>query len=128
MPVLWPSHGIQNYPRKWDGSRKEAGQFGYRLVCTESQHPPQSLMMAEITNIIPKTVCFSAKTAAAVAGSKDMESLLCKHLICNDQESGIYRDGVYTWMTEQALRETYLKPFQMIVQERPLGLCLPTTV
>ena len=40
-----------------------------------------------------------------------------KHLICNDQESGIYRDGVYTWMTEQALRETYLKPFQMIVQE-----------
>ena len=40
-----------------------------------------------------------------------------KHLICNDQESGIYRDGVYTWMTEQALRETYLKPFQMIVQD-----------
>ncbi len=33
-----------------------------------------------------------------------------KHFICNDGESGIYRDSVYTWMTEQALRETYLRP------------------
>lgn len=39
-----------------------------------------------------------------------------KHFICNDGESGIYRDSVYTWMTEQALRETYLRPFQMLVE------------
>ena len=32
-----------------------------------------------------------------------------KHLICNDQESGIYRDGVYTWMTEQALQGNLFK-------------------
>ena len=37
-----------------------------------------------------------------------------KHFICNDGESGVYRDSVYTWMTEQALRETYLKPFQAL--------------
>ena len=40
-----------------------------------------------------------------------------KHFICNDGESGIYRDSVYTWMTEQTLRETYLRPFQMLVEE-----------
>ena len=40
-----------------------------------------------------------------------------KHFICNDGESGIYRDSVYTWMTEQALRETYLRPFQMLVED-----------
>lgn len=40
-----------------------------------------------------------------------------KHFVCNDGESGIYRDSVYTWMTEQALRETYLRPFQMLVEE-----------
>ena len=53
-----------------------------------------------------------------VRGSLDM-GVYCyvKHLICNDQESGIYRDGIYTWMTEQTLRELYLKPFQMLVQD-----------
>ncbi|MEI3282476.1 MAG: hypothetical protein V8R61_07100 [Enterocloster sp.] len=53
-----------------------------------------------------------------------------KHLICNDQESGIYRDGVYTWMTEQTLRETYLKPFQMIVHGSGASVraYVPTTV
>lgn len=40
-----------------------------------------------------------------------------KHFICNDGESGIYRDSVYTWMTEQTLREVYLKPFQTIVEK-----------
>ena len=39
-----------------------------------------------------------------------------KHFICNDGESGIYRDSVYTWMTEQALRETYLKPFKALIE------------
>lgn len=37
-----------------------------------------------------------------------------KHLAVYDQES--YRDGLYTWLTEQSLRELYLKPFQMAVQ------------
>lgn len=40
-----------------------------------------------------------------------------KHFICNDGESGIFRDSVYTWMTEQALREIYLEPFRIIVQD-----------
>ena len=40
-----------------------------------------------------------------------------KHLVCNDGESGIYRDSVYTWMTEQTLRETYLEPFRMLVED-----------
>lgn len=40
-----------------------------------------------------------------------------KHFICNDGEAGIYRDSVYTWMTEQTLRETYLEPFRMLVED-----------
>lgn len=38
-----------------------------------------------------------------------------KHLICNDGEAYIYRDGLYTWMTEQTLREVYLRPFRRLV-------------
>ena len=40
-----------------------------------------------------------------------------KHLICDDTESGYFRDGVYVWETEQALRETYLEPFRIVVEE-----------
>lgn len=40
-----------------------------------------------------------------------------KHFICNDQESGIYRDSIYTWMTEQTLREIYLEPFRILVED-----------
>lgn len=38
-----------------------------------------------------------------------------KHMILNDQDTN--RDGMYTWLTEQALREIYLKPFQLLVEE-----------
>ena len=38
-----------------------------------------------------------------------------KHLVLNDGEAG--RTGAFTWCTEQALREIYLKPFQMAIQE-----------
>lgn len=40
-----------------------------------------------------------------------------KHFICNDADAYLFRDSVYTWMTEQALREIYLSPFKMMVQE-----------
>lgn len=42
-----------------------------------------------------------------------------KHLICYDQDS--MRDGLYTWMTEQTLREVYLKPFKIAIQEGGLS-------
>lgn len=53
-----------------------------------------------------------------VAGSLDA-GVFCyvKHFICNDQESGIFRDSIYTWMSEQTLREIYLEPFRIIVEE-----------
>ena len=53
-----------------------------------------------------------------VQGAQEM-GVYCyvKHFICNDGESGIYRDSIYTWMTEQTLRETYLEPFRIIVEE-----------
>ena len=40
-----------------------------------------------------------------------------KHFLCNDGEAGIFRDGVYIWMTEQTIRETYLEPFRIMVED-----------
>ena len=38
-----------------------------------------------------------------------------KHLCLYESESN--RDGMYNWITEQALRETYIKPFEICVKE-----------
>jgi beta-glucosidase len=38
-----------------------------------------------------------------------------KHFVGNDSES--LREGLYTFMTEQTLREIYLKPFELAVKE-----------
>ena len=54
--------------------------------------------------------------AKTIEGSLDA-GVYCymKHLICYEQDS--MRDSLYTWMTEQALREIYLKPFQIAINE-----------
>lgn len=41
--------------------------------------------------------------------------LYAKHMIGYDQES--YRDGLYCWMTEQTLRDVYLKPFKLAIDK-----------
>ena len=38
-----------------------------------------------------------------------------KHAILNDQEKN--REGVNTWANEQTIRENYLKPFQIAIEE-----------
>lgn len=43
-----------------------------------------------------------------------------KHFIGYDQES--YRDGLYCWMTEQTLREIYLRPFKIAIDDGATGL------
>lgn len=42
-------------------------------------------------------------------------NVFIKHFAVNDQETQRY--GLFTWIDEQALREIYLKPFQMSVEE-----------
>ncbi len=40
-----------------------------------------------------------------------------KHFVLNDQEANRNKNGVATWANEQALREIYLKPFEMVVKD-----------
>ena len=57
-----------------------------------------------------------------VAGATD-RGMYCffKHFVVNDQEKN--RESTATFLTEQALREIYLKPFQMAIQEgKSIGL------
>lgn len=40
-----------------------------------------------------------------------------KHFAVNDQETNRDTNGLITWLSEQSLREIYLKPFEIIVKE-----------
>lgn len=59
----------------------------------------------------------SGYMGAAVVGGAQSKGLNCwiKHFVLNDQE--IYRKGINTYATEQAIREIYCLPFQMAIQE-----------
>ncbi|MCD8294229.1 MAG: glycoside hydrolase family 3 C-terminal domain-containing protein [Clostridia bacterium] len=54
--------------------------------------------------------------ANTVAAAKN-KGVFCylKHMCLYESESG--RDGMYTWLTEQALREIYIRPFEIAVKE-----------
>ncbi|MCH5180256.1 MAG: glycoside hydrolase family 3 C-terminal domain-containing protein [Erysipelotrichales bacterium] len=55
----------------------------------------------------------SARTVEAAKNGGVFSYL--KHLCLYESESN--RDGMYTWLTEQALREVYVKPFEICVKD-----------
>ncbi len=55
-----------------------------------------------------------AANVSAGAAKKGLKTYV-KHFAANEQET--HRGGVCTWLTEQALREIYLKPFELAVKE-----------
>ena len=60
----------------------------------------------------------SGKIAAACVegtASKGVYAFI-KHFALNDQETNRVNNGVSTWANEQAMREIYLKPFEMTVK------------
>ena len=64
----------------------------------------------------------SGKMASAIVGGAKAEGLVTtiKHFVLNDQETN--RNGVFTWADEQAMREIYLKAFEIPIKEmKPAG-------
>ncbi len=60
-------------------------------------------------------------SSEVVAGSLNAGTYcFIKHLICNDQDTS--RDGLYTFVGEQALREIYLSPFRGMVRAGASGM------
>ena len=59
----------------------------------------------------------SGKFAAETIRGAKSEGLYCylKHFAVNDSES--LREGLFTFLTEQTLREIYLRPFELAVKE-----------
>lgn len=62
---------------------------------------------------------FTGKMAAAQIRGCQSKGVYCfvKHFAVNDQETHRSINGVSAWLSEQALRETYLRAFEIIVKE-----------
>lgn len=59
--------------------------------------------------------------ASVVQGSREAGTYcFIKHFAVNNQDS--YRDSLYTWLTEQTLRELYLKTFELCVDRGATGI------
>ena len=61
----------------------------------------------------------SGQICAAVIRGAQSKGLLVtvKHFAANEQETNRQSNGLYTWMSEQSLRELYLEPFEISVKE-----------
>lgn len=97
----------------------EAGQLGYSGWYAPAVNMHRSPFNGRNYEYYSEDSLLSGEMCGnTVAGSLEA-GVFCyvKHFICNDGESGIFRDSVYTWMSEQTLREIYLEPFRIIVEE-----------
>ncbi|HBK02113.1 MAG TPA: hypothetical protein DDY77_03685, partial [Clostridiales bacterium] len=55
--------------------------------------------------------------AAEIAGAKEKGVYMyVKHFAVNEQETHRDSNGLVTWLTEQSMREVYLKPFEKAVK------------
>ena len=65
----------------------------------------------------------SGKLAAQVVEGAKEKGVYCyvKHFAVNDQETDREYNGILVWANEQAMREIYLKPFEIAVKESNAG-------
>ncbi len=61
----------------------------------------------------------SGRMSAAVTRGAQSKGIVVtvKHFAANEQETNRQSNGLYTWLSEQSLREIYLEPFEITVKD-----------
>lgn len=108
---------------------KELLQKGGNLMAEEAYIKGVNVILGPTCNIIRSPlggrsfetysedpVLSGAIASSLISGIQEKDIIACiKHFVCNDQEED--RLGVNAIVTERALREIYLKPFEMAIKQ-----------
>jgi len=116
LAQTWNTELAREYGR---AIAKEAGQLGYSGWYAPATNLHRSPFGGRNYEYYSEDPLISGEACGnVVAGSKEM-GVVCyvKHFINDDTESYMYRDSIYIWETEQALRELYLEPFHTIIED-----------
>lgn len=97
---------------------KEAKALGYHGWYAPAVNCHRTHFNARNFEYYSEDGVLSGKMAAAVVSGAQAEGILCfiKHFALNEKESS-GRNQLLTYCNEQALREIYLKPFEIAVKE-----------
>ncbi|UTX51125.1 glycoside hydrolase family 3 C-terminal domain-containing protein [Candidatus Saccharibacteria bacterium TM7i] len=104
---------------------KEAQSFNVNATYAPSLNMHRSPLGGRNFEYYSEDPLIAGKIGAAVTrGLQSTDTVaIIKHFVANDQETNRAAYGLYTWTTEQALREIYLKPFEIAVKEgQPNGV------
>lgn len=95
---------------------REASAIGVDGIYAPSTNIHRSPLGGRNFEYLSEDSTLSGTMAAQVVRGAKRAGVYCyiKHLAVNNQDS--CRDSLYEWMTEQALREFYLRPFKIAVQ------------
>ena len=98
---------------------KEARSFDVDAVYAPSLNLHRSPLGGRNFEYYSEDPLIAGKIGAAYTrGLQSTQTIaIIKHYAANDQETNRARFGLYTWATEQSLRELYLKPFEIAVKE-----------
>lgn len=97
---------------------KEAKNLGYHGWYAPAVNCHRTPFNARNFEYYSEDAILSGKMAAAVVSGAGKEGILCfiKHFAMNERESA-GRNQLLTYCNEQAMREIYLKPFEIAVKE-----------
>lgn len=114
MASTWNTELVNNIGKSVAQEAKSAGISGWYAPGANTHRSPFNGRNGEYYSEDP---LLSGKMAAAEVSGAEAEGVYTysKHFALNDQDSK--RGGMYTWANEQAIREIYLKPFELAFKE-----------
>ena len=119
LAQTWNARLAREYGQQLGLEAAVLGVDGLYAPCADIRRTPVGGRNYEYYSEDP-LVC-GTMAGQLVAGAREAGTYcFIKHFVCNNQDS--YRDSLYTWMTEQTLREIYLEPFRICVESGATGL------
>lgn len=97
---------------------REAQSFGYAGWYAPAMNIHRTPFNGRNFEYYSEDGVLAGEIAAEVVGGATDQGIIThlKHFAFNERENGV-RNSLFTWSNEQALREVYLKPFEIAVKE-----------